>query len=347
MIRRASVLSRRRVPAAIALALTASLAIAGCGSSKPSTSSGPGKQQTAAGTKLTTYWPLTGLAMSGPAPTHPVMIVKIDNTYASDPQEGLGQADMIVQELVEGGITRLAAMFYSTLPPVAGPVRSARASDIGVVKPLHAILVASGMAPPTVARLNAAGVHYYTMGAPGVYRFVNDPNHDYLHSVFVKLAVLAASLPKQTTPPPPYLPWGTEANWTGVLPAKTVNVQFSQSSITNFKYSSTSKKYINVNSYAAKSDPFRADSVLVLRVKEGNAGYLDPAGNPVPETLFYGTGSLVLFHDGQAIRGTWSKPTRDSALVLRTTAGSLKVPAGHVFLELLPVDQAGGHLSFH
>ena len=50
--------------------------------------------------------------------------------------------------------------------------------------------------------------------------------------------------------------------------------------------------------------------MLVLRVREGDAGYLDPAGNTVPETLYFGKGPAMLFHKGQVVRGTWTKKSR-------------------------------------
>ncbi|HEX2893259.1 MAG TPA: DUF3048 domain-containing protein, partial [Marmoricola sp.] len=127
--------SRKRLQALVALAVVASLALAGCGgkSNDKKAEPRPSSQPTQGGTQLAAVWPLTGLPAPETTPNHPVMIVKIDNTAASDPQYGLGSADMVVEELVEGGITRLAAMFYSKLPAKAGPVRSARASDIGVV----------------------------------------------------------------------------------------------------------------------------------------------------------------------------------------------------------------------
>jgi len=288
-------------------------------------------------------WPLTGLPAPSETPNHPVMVVKIDNSAASDPQYGLGKADMVVEELVEGGISRLAAMFYSRLPTKAGPVRSARASDIGVVTPTHAVLIASGMAPPTVARLNAAKVRYYTMGAPGVLRRP-DGQHDYLHSVFANLPTLAKSLQKQPIVPANYLPWGQEADFAGGQPATGFSVQFSRSTTTTWRFDAQTKKYVNTNSHAARGDRFNPDSVLVLRVREGDAGYRDPAGNHVPETLFFGKGQLMLFHNGQVTRGTWSKQKRDSPLVLATAAGPIKVPAGHVWLELLPNKRSGGSI---
>ena len=340
MFARRTALSTRSL---MALALVASLVLAGCGGKddEKKAEDRPTSQPTEGGTQLAAVWPLTGLPAPAETPNHPVMIVKIDNTAASDPQYGLGKADMVVEELVEGGITRLAAMFYSELPGKAGPVRSARASDIGVVTPTHAVLVASGMAPPTVQRLNAAKVRYFTMGAPGVVR-APDGKHDYLHSVFVDLPKLAKSLKKEAVVPANYLPWGQESDFAGGQPATGMNVRFSQATTTTFQFDAQSKKYTNTNSHAPQNDQFKADSVLVLRVREGDAGYLDPAGSHVPETLFFGKGQLMLFHNGQVTRGTWSKDKRDSPLVLTTAAGPMKVPAGHVWIELLPNTKGGG-----
>jgi hypothetical protein len=340
----------RRLTAFAALAVVASLVLAGCGGGggkdEKKADDRPTSQPTQGGSQLAAVWPLTGLPAPETTPNHPVMIVKIDNSSASDPQYGLGDADMVVEELVEGGITRLAAMFYSTLPTKAGPVRSARASDIGIVSPTHAVLIASGMAPPTVARLNAAKVRYFTMGAPGVVR-APDGKHDFLHSVFVDLPRLAKSLKATPVVPASYLPWGAETDFAGGQPATNINVRFSRASSTSFSFDPQSKKYVNTDSYAATGDEFKPDSVLVLRVREGDAGYRDPAGNPVPEALFFGKGQLMLFHNGQVTRGTWSKDKRDSPLALSTAAGDLKVPAGHVWIELLPNKKAGGGISFH
>lgn len=60
----------------------------------------------------------------------PVLVVKIDDTTQAHPQIGLDQADLVYIEQVEGGLTRLAAVFSSTIPAQIGPVRSARITDI-------------------------------------------------------------------------------------------------------------------------------------------------------------------------------------------------------------------------
>jgi len=81
-------------------------------------------------TKLTTE-PEPTNAISGRTGTNgPILVVKIDDTRAAHPQVGLEDADIIYIEQVEGGLTRLAAIFSSKIPQRIGPVRSARISDI-------------------------------------------------------------------------------------------------------------------------------------------------------------------------------------------------------------------------
>ena len=60
------------------------------------------------------------------------VVVKIDNVPAARPQSAINDADIVVEELVEGGMTRLAAVFHSNRPAAIGPVRSARSTDIGI-----------------------------------------------------------------------------------------------------------------------------------------------------------------------------------------------------------------------
>src|SRR5689334_3974250 len=325
----------RRFGIPVSTALIAALVLAGCGGGGGKASSDdtktPDAQKTSDGTKLTQISPMTGLTVNGNLPNHPVMVVKIDNTFNSEPQVGLGSADMVVEELVEGGISRLATIFYSKLPPVVGPVRSARASDIGVIKPAHAVLVASGAATPTRIRLHDAGIASHFEGSVGMFR---DGSRHAPYNLLMRLPKFITSLHDTARPTKNYLPWGRGKDFAGVSPATSVAVRFSNATTTRFQYSATNGKYVNVNSHASSGDRFLADSVLVLRVKETDAGYKDPAGNPVPEAEFFGSGTALLFHHGKVVRGTWVKAGRTSVVTLKTAAGRMKVPAGHVWIEL-------------
>lgn len=331
------------------LALLASLVLAGCGgddeSEEPTGTDRPTSQPTEGGKTLAALWPLSGKPAREGKPGHPVVVVKIDNTTSSAPQIGLGRADIVVEEMVEGGITRLAAMFHTKLPKVVGPVRSLRATDIGIIKPTHGLVVASGAAPPTHARLNGAKVRYIE-GGPGYFREGGGRSAPYNLMVNLREAVRAANVPP--TVPANYLPWGISKDFAGKQPARQISVTFRPGGTnTRFEYAPKLQRYLNTNTHAARDDQFRATNVLVLRVRQGDAGYLDPGGNPVPETLFTGAGNALLFHGGKVVYGTWHKPNNKSTLSLKTTDGKvLKVPAGQTWIELLPMKHFGGSVSW-
>jgi hypothetical protein len=323
--------------AAVAVSCTLALSLAACGGGDDEDEDGTGAQDVAAGSELNSTWPLTGLPVKGDnqaAQDHPVMVLKMDNTYSSAPQIGLSKADLVVEELVEGGMTRLAAFFYSQLPDDAGPVRSMRASDIGIVSPVDGDMVTSGAAAVTIGRIKNAGIDFFTEGDKGFYR---ESSRSAPYNLFTDLAeTTTLATTDDTARPDDYLPWGDEKDLPAGQKATSLSAHFSGGHTTTWSFANGT--YSNENTYAADGDEFPADTVLVLRVKVGDAGYTDPAGNPVPETKFTGQGQAMLFHGGQMVRGQWSKSSLDAPISLRTADGQLSVPAGRTWIELVPQD---------
>jgi len=331
----------RRVALTLSALTAAGLVLSACGGS--SDSSGPAPQQVEGGQTVAQFWPLTGLKVPSDKTAqldHPVLVAKMDNTESSQPQVGLSKADLIVEELVEGGLTRLAAFYYSQIPANVGPIRSMRASDIDVVSPVHASMVTSGAAPRTIARIQGAHIKFYGEGAKGMYRSTQRLAP---YNLLVHLNTVAKTAKTKPTTPPDYLTWGTEQDLPKGVKATSLQAQFSGGHATEWQF--TNGSYHNLNSNAPAGDQFPASSVLVLRVREGDAGYLDPAGNHVPETLLTGKGVAMLFHNGRMVRATWHKGDKaDSPITLTTKKGELKVPAGHTWIELVPID--GGNVTF-
>lgn len=327
-------------PTFIAVTL-ASLVLAGCSGDGSSDDDAEGKSAKGQGDEqvLASTWPLTGLDVEEGETSdldRPVLVAKIDNTPASSPQLGLGKADMVVEELVEGGLTRLAVFYYSELPEVAGPIRSMRASDIGIVKPVNGEMVTSGAAGQTIGRLNRAGVKFHQEGQiQGLYR---DSARSGTYSVMANMPTIADNVGKSDGRPKDYLPWGEADDLPKGQPAKSLAASFGGHT-TNWSFEDG--HYVNQNTYAAADDQFLADTVLVLEVEVGDAGYRDPGGNPVPETKLEAGGPATLFHNGRAIRGTYSKKGISGAITLKTKQGKLVVPAGHTWIELVPKNAGG------
>jgi hypothetical protein len=91
------------------------------------------------------FWPLTGL----PAPADATigrrpLNVRLPNDPNARPQYGLNKADIVFEMIVEGGVTRYAAIFHSKEADVVGPVRSYRFSDLYITQLLRGALVSSG-----------------------------------------------------------------------------------------------------------------------------------------------------------------------------------------------------------
>ncbi len=333
----------RRVALTLSALTATSLLLSACGGSSSSTPAAA-TQQTQSAAPVAQFWPLTGLQVpSGKTSSldRPVLVTKMDNTVSSQPQVGLSKADMVVEELVEGGLTRLAAFYYSQIPTNIGPIRSMRASDIPVVSPVHASMVTSGAASRTIALIKAAHIPFYTEGSKGFYRASDRPTP---YNLMAHLNDVATAAKAKAATPPDYLAWGSDSDLPKGIPVTTIGAQFSGGHTTQWQF--TNGSYHNLNSFAPAGDQFPATNVLVLRVKEGNAGYLDPAGNPVPQTLLVGNGNALLFHNGRMVAGSWQKDKApDSQIKLTTKKGdALKVPAGHTWIELVPVD--GGNITF-
>ncbi|HSK28263.1 MAG TPA: DUF3048 domain-containing protein [Jiangellales bacterium] len=328
----------------------AALVLAACGSGgEPAATPSPTPSPTPSSPSPTPtpepVQPLTGLPAPDGVPVRPAIVVKVDNTRNAAPQVGLGAADLVVQEPVEGGLTRLAAIYHSALPDRIAPVRSVRSSDIGIAAPTGGALVASGGAPPVLDQLAAAGVPLVTpVDAQG---FSRDPARRAPYDVVVRPAeVLATAAALQgLSPPPPYLPWADAA---ADLPAgtqvSTVDVAFSRGS--RARWTTTANGWALDGDLAAEGDRFTPATLLVLRVTTRDAGYLDPAGNPVPEVVLAGAGEALLVHGTQAVTARWSRGPEPAAPLLLTglTGAPLHVPPGRTWVGLVP--EAGSvHIS--
>ena len=89
-------------------------------------------------------WPLTGVIDPAAEPTAPILVAKIDNSVSSRPQAGVADADMVVEVLVEGGVSRFLAFFQSVIPNEIGPIRSLREVDPKIVAPFGVAMAHSG-----------------------------------------------------------------------------------------------------------------------------------------------------------------------------------------------------------
>jgi Protein of unknown function (DUF3048) N-terminal domain/Protein of unknown function (DUF3048) C-terminal domain len=281
--------------------------------------------------------PLTGLPALDGVPDRPALVVKVDNTGNAAPQAGLGAADLVVEEPVEGGLTRFAAFYHSALPEQVAPVRSVRGSDIGIVGPTGGALLASGGAPDVVDQLTGAGLTLVTPGdAEG---FSRDPERRRPYDVAVDpTEVLESSTAlEELEPPPPYLPWAADDGPTPGGDVTAVDVAFSGGTRAIWT-TGADGTWTRADDLAPEDDRFTPTTLLVLRVTTVDAGYLDLAGNPVPQVVLAGSGDALLAYGAGVVVARWSRDADPaSAVELTDPEGEpVPVPPGHTWIGLVP-----------
>ncbi len=298
-----------------------------------------------------TVAPLTGVRVATVA-DRPALVVKIENSSAARPQTGLDRADLVVEELVEGGITRFAAMFQSRDAGVVGPVRSLRDTDASLAGPTRGLLASSGAASVVLRRLRKAPVQLMTPSNPSSAYF-RTRTRPAPHNLYARAAGLWAHADRaHAAPPPAYLPWAPDAasaatSTAGSRAARSVALTFSRAAHPRWAYDARRHRWLrSEGSTASRTSAgarLTAQNVLVLRVRTRDAGYRDPIGNPVPETVLTGSGAATVLTGGRQVSGTWHKASPYAALTLTTSSGApLLVAPGTTWLELVPTSGGAG-----
>src|SRR5262249_39363578 len=161
--------------------------------------------------------------------------------------------DMVVEELVEGGLTRLAVFYYSHVPGTVGPIRSMRASDISVVSPVHASMVTSGAAPPTIARIRRAHIRFYDENSAGAAMY-RSGLRAVPYNLFVRLARIGAITKHKPAAPRNSLAWGPARDLPHGRQETKIRVRFSPVQTTRWVFGRG--RYHNTNSNAPAGDQF-------------------------------------------------------------------------------------------
>jgi hypothetical protein len=282
-----------------------------------------------------------GTTDEGPAPTGspaatPVVVVKVDNVPAARPQTGLGAADVVYVEPVEGGLTRLVAVFGGDLPEEVGPVRSARRTDLDLLaqygKP---VLAYSGAAPELLPTLRSADLVNASPDEAGA-AFHRSRDRRAPHNLYVRPSELPGGA---TGPAEAPLLFGAAPE--GGTPAAGHDVAFEAARF-GFTWSAPDGRWrIAMNGSpmtSTESGPLTAATVVVQHVvvTSGEAGE-DAAGSPSPVARTVGSGQSEVLRDGRVFDGTWSRPEADAPTRFRTAEGAeLPLAAGPVWVLLVP-----------
>lgn len=285
--------------------------------------------------------PLTGEVLADDERLdRPAIVVKVDDSpRALGQQEGLADADLVYVERVEGGALRLAAVFHST-DATAGPVRSARTSDLGLTGNLDRPLFAYSGANGGVLRMvrdadlvdlgyDAFPDHYVERGT-GVLRF------------FVDTGDLRAVAPAGGGPPTQLLEYrepGAPVTNAGTEPTTGVTIRYPGTPGTEVEYRRDGDGWARLQDGEPHlldgGEQVTPDNVIVQLIEYRSSGFVDVNGAESPEAVVTGEGGAWVLTGGELIRARWSRPDLGDPTAYTDSAGDpVRFAPGTTWVEL-------------
>ncbi len=281
--------------------------------------------------------PLTGRAdPDGTTKSRSALTVKIDNTPQAMPQYGIQDADVVYEEIVEGGITRLAAIFNSHLPAIVGPIRSVRRTDREIVFPIGGIFAFSGGAEYAVRSIETAPVKLYDESNSGAAMFRSSARYA-PHNLFGNAVLLMKKDGLPRPPPalfsyaPAKVPLGPKVGSFEVGFENGFAVTYSWNGATH----SWDRSIFGAPERSANGVLISPKNVIVMSVTYvGGVGVIDSYAQLI------GSGAVEVFTNGTVQHGTWSRPNLRHQAVYRNRDGKvIDLTPGQTWVELLDVSE--------
>ncbi|WP_405774796.1 DUF3048 domain-containing protein [Streptomyces sp. NBC_00859] len=253
-----------------------------------------------------------------------VLAVKVDNVSAARPQTGLDDADLVYAIEVEGGLSRLMAVFDSGhLPATVGPVRSARETDLqllaGYDRPALAFSGAQSKLLPVlrssdIVSRTGTGAFFRSPGRPA-------PHNEYVHTKGLSDGAGAAR--------------DIGLRFAAKMPAGGSPAAVTSASMPAARFTFTWEAPRYRVAMDGSHTPWTADSVIVQRVQVKESRFRSRTGF-VPFSRTVGAGSGVVLRDGRSYGVRWSRPTADARTTYTYNGRAMPLHPGRTWIVLEP-----------
>jgi DUF3048 family protein len=303
MTRRQRMITISAAAGSAAVALAIGLIVALTGSSAPPSATSP----TSPARLLSPFTgePVTALG--------PVLAVKIDNIKQARPSTGLRSADIVYALPVEGGLSRLIAVFSSRVPPAIGPVRSAREDDLELLRQFGRPAFAySGATPHLLPFVHRAPIVDLYAGLSSVASgYFRDPKRVAPHNLYARTAQLLADARGASD--------ARDIGFRfGPLPAggrevPSYSASYPAASFT-FRWSAPAGRWLvwmdGAPAPATEGGQLGGATVIIQYTQITTSRFLEAGARP-PYAVSTGSGRAVVLRNGQEFTVRWSRPSAD------------------------------------
>ena len=279
---------------------------------------------------------LTGLVIFD-EPIRPALIVKIDNVVAARPQAGIAQADIVYVEEVEGGLTRLAAVFHSQTPTEVGPVRSMRTGDFDLLSQFNSPLFSNSGGNRTAVQLLrqstlvdiGAGSRndlYYRTSRPAPHNLFTNP---------ANLWAIGQGDDYPTGLPSPIFEFrnADDLFHPDAEAANGVDIDYGKTTVA-YSWNTTGWERSQDGNPTVDADGTRiAPTTVIIQITNYT---VSPADERSPHAITTGRGDAWILSDGQVLRAAWRRVAKTDQIeyVDATTGNIIRILPGQTWIEM-------------
>jgi hypothetical protein len=290
--------------------------------------------------------PLTGLVVDDPTLLHRrVLAVRVGNDAVIRPQDGLGAADLVYEEIMEGWtMTRFTAIYLGGNAERVRPIRSARLSSLAIAPQFNAVLVHSGASDKIRWLISQTkdftDLDQYFYDEP--YSIL--PGYDWRGRMYTSVARVHEYLLGRGL--------NSEESVTGNVfasaapkgdAAASIQIPYPRTCDVKWNYDATLGAYLRAVAGAPHLDgltgaQLRAENVIVLYADHLKTDIVeDSLGSTAIDIVLTGSGRAQLFRDGVAVECTWRRPDDGGLIQYYDATGALApLKPGLTWIELVP-----------
>ncbi len=276
----------------------------------------------------------------------PVAVMIDNDTAAARPQIGLESAYMVYEIIVEGGSSRMMALFKKHDVEKVGPVRSSRHYFLDYALEHDAIYCHAGWSPKAQMDIRSLGVNNINgiQGEDGTV-YWRDYTYDRTwHNLYTGVDKLFDKAKKdkdyRTT---------TDVKHTEYLKNDTVpeegedifniSLPYSNHYRVSYEYDSENKVYkrfVNGGAHMSQTDEqLTAKNIIIYQIYNFNLPDNDNVGRQDLKNIGSGTGYYVT--NGKVIEINWEKTSREGRTVYTTTDGEeILLNPGNTYVQIVP-----------
>ena len=271
----------------------------------------------------------------------PILAVKIDDTSLARPQIGIEEADVVYIEQVEGGLTRLAAIFSTSIPQNIGPIRSARISDIDILAQYGKVIFAfSGAQRAMLTVISNSNLWDYGAQRSSPVIYTRDETRRSPYDMVLRGDLLLAKVQGDERD----VAFSKSVGWSfGQAPEGGVAIDSVALRWPASKYEATwsnsEKRWLLSNSgvanFAASGKQLGPTTFVIQNVQMSDSIFRGSDGSYTPLSETVGAGTGYILRDGRSFKANWSRPSAEVGTTWTLADGSeIKFARGSVWVAL-------------